>query len=78
MDLLRYNRVTLNVDVLIEVADLNDIRCLFLQTSTEGNTQFSVRNSKLVFMPTNHADLSVPVETLPSGTLGLPTRLEVI
>ncbi|OTA06540.1 hypothetical protein A9Z42_0072990 [Trichoderma parareesei] len=70
-------RRTEDIDVQIGLTD-GTSREQVVQHLLAADSRFSVRDTKLSFTPAEAPEYSVPIETLPVGSLGLPPALDII
>lgn len=70
-------RRTEDIDVQIDLTD-GTSREQVVQHLLAADSRFSVRDTKLSFTPAEAPEYSVPIETLPVGSLGLPPALDII
>lgn len=74
--MLEHDRKTDDIDVEVDILPGEQPREHLIQLILGADSRFSVKAlGKLFFTPLENPDLSVPVETLPVGTLNLPTSL---
>ncbi|KAK2590066.1 hypothetical protein QQS21_012254 [Conoideocrella luteorostrata] len=79
VNLLGHTRKTLDIDVEIDngtrtISEMRQQVCQFLSA----DTRFSFVNNKIFFAPPEFPQISIPIETIPLGELGLPRELSVI
>src|SRR5580700_6999170 len=68
-------RPTEDVDVMINVTDPSEIVTKIRPLLQEADSRFSVQALKLYFTANGDQKIRVTVETLSTGTLGLPCRI---
>ena len=66
-----------DIDVEIGAENAIDLRGRIRQLVQQAGPRFAVKYLRILFVPDGHQS-RVPVETLPTGELGLPRRLLVI
>ncbi|KAL7928856.1 hypothetical protein V8C35DRAFT_325587 [Trichoderma chlorosporum] len=77
VQMLGGSRLTEDIDVEIDMGG-NESRQQIVQHLLAADSRFSTQGAKLFFTPVGAPEHSVPIETLPIGSLGLPPTLNVI
>lgn len=75
--ILGSSRYTEDIDIEIDINE-SASRQQIIQYLITADSRFSVQGTKLSFAPAEAPEHSVPIETLPIGSLGLPPTLNVI